>query len=202
MRTLAADASSFEAVYHPHLIQTLAKWSAKIQAVAPSVLLPANRTSFKSSLDGGRTAATPGVVDVIDAVLASDAPKLLARTRAHRQKTPEDTPDDADEDAEKEGDTSVFDDTDFYQQLLRDVIESRGADGDAGEQEWVRRQRARKAKKKRTVDTRASKGRKLRYEVHEKLQNFMVPVPTSRGAWHDEQIDELFASLLGGQTHT
>lgn len=46
------------------------------------------------------------------------------------------------------------------------------------------------------MDTKASKGRKLRYEVHEKLQNFMVPV-TPRGAWHDEQIDELFSSLMG-----
>lgn len=35
-----------------------------------------------------------------------------------------------------------------------------------------------------------------RYEPQEKLQNFMVPIPI-RGAWHDEQIDELFASLLG-----
>lgn len=35
-----------------------------------------------------------------------------------------------------------------------------------------------------------------RYEVHEKLQSFMVPVPVP-GVWHDEQIDELFASLLG-----
>jgi Apoptosis-antagonizing transcription factor, C-terminal len=35
-----------------------------------------------------------------------------------------------------------------------------------------------------------------RYEVHEKLQNFMVPVPMSEG-WHEEQIDELFASLVG-----
>lgn len=25
----------------------------------------------------------------------------------------------------------------------------------------------------------------------------MVPVPVSRGGWHEEQIDELFASLLG-----
>ena len=67
----------------------------------------------------------------------------------------------------------------------------------AGDQEWVRRQKARKARRKKTVDTRATKGRKLRYQVHEKLQNFMVPVRTSRGVWHDEQIDELFASLLG-----
>jgi protein AATF/BFR2 len=37
---------------------------------------------------------------------------------------------------------------------------------------------------------------KIRYDAHEKLQNFMVPVPTV-GRWHDEQIDELFASILG-----
>ena len=30
-------------------------------------------------------------------------------------------------------------------------------------------------KVKKQVDTRASKGRKLRYHVHEKLQNFMTP---------------------------
>lgn len=36
-----------------------------------------------------------------------------------------------------------------------------------------------------------------RYEVHEKLQNFMVPVTPRGNTWHDEQIDELFASLMG-----
>jgi hypothetical protein len=34
------------------------------------------------------------------------------------------------------------------------------------------------------------------YEVHEKLQNFMVPVP-AHTSWHEEQIDELFTSLSG-----
>jgi protein AATF/BFR2 len=34
------------------------------------------------------------------------------------------------------------------------------------------------------------------YEVHEKLQNFMVPV-AAHTSWHEEQIDELFTSLLG-----
>jgi protein AATF/BFR2 len=33
--------------------------------------------------------------------------------------------------------------------------------------------------------------------VHEKVQNFTVPVPLEQG-WHEEQIDELFSSLLGG----
>lgn len=56
-------------------------------------------------------------------------------------------------------------------------------------------------KQKKVVDTKASKGRKLRYEVHEKLQNFMVPIPAQvmfgAVAWGEQQTDELFASLLG-----
>lgn len=34
-----------------------------------------------------------------------------------------------------------------------------------------------------------------RYHVHEKVQNFMIPIEAN--GWHDEQTDELFASLLG-----
>lgn len=129
--------------------------------------------------------------------------------------------------AQAEGDAEVFDDLDFYQALLRDVIDSRtGAQGEykclcprpsvpahpPETDDWVARQQMKKTKK--VVDTRASKGRKLRFvrsdvltgcpegfstrfEVHEKLQNFMVPVPTA--TWHEEQIDELFANLLGRQ---
>jgi protein AATF/BFR2 len=33
--------------------------------------------------------------------------------------------------------------------------------------------------------------------VHEKAQNFTVPIPLSHG-WHEEQVDELFSSLFGG----
>jgi protein AATF/BFR2 len=36
-----------------------------------------------------------------------------------------------------------------------------------------------------------------RYTVHEKAQNFTVPIPLST-PWATEQIDELFTSLLGG----
>ena len=36
-----------------------------------------------------------------------------------------------------------------------------------------------------------------RYTVHEKAQHFAAPVPL-RNAWHDEQVDEFFSSLLGG----
>ena len=36
-----------------------------------------------------------------------------------------------------------------------------------------------------------------RYTVHEKAQNYAVPIPLSNG-WNDDQMDELFSSLLGG----
>ncbi|KAF9258902.1 TRAUB-domain-containing protein [Marasmius fiardii PR-910] len=173
--------STSENAYHPHLVQTLNKWSSKIQAVAPSVLLPANRNAFSKDHNQIKSA-----VQLVDENL-SDHAKLLSRTHLWRGKgtrlvTPATT-------EEKHDD--LFDDTDFYQQLLRDVIDARNG---TGTNDWMLVQKERKAKKK--VDTKASKGRKLRYEVHEKLRNFMVPI-TVRRTWHEEQIDELFSSVLG-----
>ena len=56
-------------------------------------------------------------------------------------------------------DEEVFDDTDFYQQLLRDVIESKGG----GSEQLMASQKQKKSRKH--VDTRASKGRKLRFVI-------------------------------------
>ncbi|KAG6854023.1 hypothetical protein C0991_011510 [Blastosporella zonata] len=182
------EASKIPGSYHPHLVQTLAKWSSKIQAVAPSVLLPSNRGAFSKGSQNTKT-----VLQLIDETL-SDNTKLLARTQIRRSKASRlGAPESPEEEDGPQEDPNIFDDTDFYQQLLRDVIDSRGA-GSGGGDDWMALQKQKKAKKK--VDTKASKGRKLRYEAHEKLQNFMVPVPVM-GGWHEEQIDELFASLLG-----
>lgn len=41
---------------------------------------------------------------------------------------------------------------------------------------------ARGKKVKKQVDTRASKGRKIRYHVHEKAQNFMIPIEAGASA--------------------
>ncbi|KAJ6496797.1 apoptosis-antagonizing transcription factor [Mycena vulgaris] len=181
-------ASALEHAYHPHLVQTLSKWSSKIQAVAPSALLPSNRNAFSSRNSQNLKSA----VQLIDETFL-DHRKLIARTQVRRNKGLR-LGETADvEDEEGKVDIEVFDDTDFYQQLLRDIIDSRGGNG-PGSDDWMVIQKQKKAKKK--VDTKASKGRKLRYEVHEKLQNFMVPVPVP-GMWHEEQIDELFSSLLG-----
>lgn len=96
---------------------------------------------------------------MIDETLA-DHGKVLARTRTYRGKGGRlgVSPPDNDEAHEAE-DVEVFDDTDFYHQLLRDIIDARG-NGAGSNDDWVAMQKQKKAKK--NVDTKASKGRKLR----------------------------------------
>ena len=118
----------------------------------------------------------------------------------------------------------IYDDADFYGSLLQVFLEQRSQHGDIrGGGEIImgngantngvsvtaaagiaadkplffapRWQAAKAAKVKKVVDTRASKGRKLKYTVHEKLQNFMAP--EDRGNWDERQTDELFGSLFG-----
>lgn len=99
------------------------------------------------------------VVQLIDENLA-DHDKLLARTQVARVKKPRIgvEQDETSRDEEDTPDSEIFDDTDFYQKLLRDIIDSRGS-GTKNEG-WMVIQKQKKAKKK--VDTKASKGRKLR----------------------------------------
>lgn len=138
-------------------MRTLQKWSGKIQAVAPGALLPARRNAFKAA-GPARSAA-----QLVDEALADPARAALRKTRVRRAGVVRLAPT-ADtggvEDANEE-DEEMFDDTEFYQQLLRDVIDSRGqGTAGAGDAEWRAAQKQKKARKK--VDTRASKGRKLR----------------------------------------
>ena len=128
--TSTTDLSALQATYHPYLLQTLHKWSAKIQAVTPQALL-SSRNRFSTA------SKTKSTVDLIQETLADHA-KVVGRTRISRSTTAKRI------DVEGEGvtiggdldvegrrieceDIEVFDDTDFYQQLLRDVIDGRSA---------------------------------------------------------------------------
>ena len=69
---------------------------------------------------------------------------------------------------EEEYDCETYEDAEFYQQILKEFLESQSlTSGDIA--------RAKKVKRRKLVDRKASKGRKIRYHVHEKLVNFMVP---------------------------
>lgn len=96
-------------------------------------------------------------------------------------------------------DKSDFNDSKVYQHMLQDFL-TQAANG-AGAEEAARQRLARATKKtttKKVVDRRASKGRKIRYQVHQKLVNFTFPVsrPQSNSTGMDE--DEWFRSLFGG----
>jgi len=208
-----AYTSLLEHAHHAHLTRTLAKWSAKIAAVAPAALRAASSRSSTFSRHRNTQDDIKSVPVQVDELLRTDDARLLARMRTRRASYGHlrlvdggGSGENLNDDDDAEDDLETFDDTEFYQQLLRDVIDSRNIGDDNEDWYAIQQRRQQQRKSKKVVDTKASKGRKLRYEVHEKLQNFMVPVPLplpkSAGsgaiaAWHDSQIDELFSSLPG-----
>lgn len=91
----------------------------------------------------------------------------------------------------------IFDDSDFYHQLLRELIECKSADISDPIQlsrQWIALQQMR-SKMKRKVDTRATKGRKIKYVVHNKLVSYMAPEKSLK--WNEESTNELYSSLFG-----
>ncbi|CAI5933411.1 unnamed protein product [Closterium sp. NIES-64] len=79
------------------------------------------------------------------------------------------------EEQEGEWDMDSYDDTEFYQQLLREFLDSSHLEElGIASQQVVRRLRGSKGK---AVDRRASKGRKVRYAPMPALVNFMAPEP-------------------------
>ncbi|KAJ2797860.1 rRNA-processing protein bfr2 [Coemansia guatemalensis] len=190
------DLESLRAGFKPFRDESLEKWGNKIQASMGAVALK----KFK--------AVNQGIVHQVNQAMGS-SDRLVERTQLKRAEYKvigkEDTKDEAESaspaqvDAHlKDTDPEIFDDSDFYKQLLRELIESRMVDsndpmGGLGVRWAAVSQRS--DTKKRKVDTKASKGRKVRYHVLEKLQNFMPPVPA--GTWHEDMVNELFSSLLG-----
>ncbi|KAJ2217037.1 rRNA-processing protein bfr2 [Coemansia sp. RSA 487] len=188
--------------FKPYRDESLENWSNKVQ-------MSTNVTSHKKF-----KAVNQGIMHQLEQILAGKD-RLVERTQLKRAeckvigKEKDESPEKEDErgkesssvavDAHlKDTDTEIFDDTDFYQQLLRELIESRMVDsndptGSLGVRWAAVKQQARS--KKRVIDRGASKDRKIRYQVMEKLQNFMPPVPA--GTWHEDMVNELFSTLLG-----
>ncbi|WFD05243.1 rRNA-processing protein bfr2 [Malassezia vespertilionis] len=162
----------------------LARWSNKV-AAAPDT----NKAGSKLNL----RAINQNVVDQLDQALAGDGlQRLLERTRVWRSDPAELLGRDTDESQDAPRD-DVFDDSDFYGQLLRDLIDNAHA-LEAGTAAYASHALQSK-KRKRAVDVRASKGRRIRYEVMEKVQNFMPLIP--RTLWDDAQSARFFANLAG-----
>ncbi|RLV86307.1 Protein BFR2 [Meyerozyma sp. JA9] len=172
----------------------LNKWSNKIQ-----------NSSGSRALNDGKFKAINQSAEQQVANHLLDKERLIKRTKINRsQITPlgyeEEPESDTNDDAEIPKSKSrgemeqIFDDGDFYRILLNDLVDKKIQTSNPTSGLNVALA-SRSAKLKNNVDTRASKGRKLRYHVQDPIANFDAP----RGgwAWNDDQIDEFFASLLG-----
>jgi len=138
----------------------------------------------------------------------SDKERLLKRTRlkrtpyrilGRREEEENETNGAASADTHlKDYDSNIFDDGDFYHELLKELIE-RKSNVDSDDPVAVGRQMLQlqklRTKIKKKVDTRASKGRKVRYNVHNKLVNFTVPQQVQ--GISDQARNDLFSSLFG-----
>ncbi|CAO3669892.1 unnamed protein product [Umbelopsis ramanniana] len=186
------DMAQLNELFTPYRNSTVEKWGSKVQ-IASGIPLNKKFKAFDQS-----------IMTQVTSILG-DGDRLVKRTQLRRTENrplgKEQPEVEEAKEAEVDGhladhDAEIFDDNDFYQQLLKELIESRMVDTDdpiALGMRWAALKQNKQ--KKKTVDTRASKGRRLRYHVHEKIQNFMVPIPA--GSWHGEMVDELYASLLG-----
>eukprot|EP01017_Pseudomicrothorax_dubius_P031596 TRINITY_DN4052_c0_g1_i4.p1 TRINITY_DN4052_c0_g1~~TRINITY_DN4052_c0_g1_i4.p1 ORF type:complete len:463 (-),score=130.25 TRINITY_DN4052_c0_g1_i4:27-1337(-) len=102
-------------------------------------------------------------------------------------------------------DAEIYDDADFNLELIKEVMTD---DPRLGEEQptedglllqstrkYLIEKSLKGAKESKEVDRRASKQRKLRYEVHQKLQNFMTPIDNiDEVAGRDELIQSIFRS--------
>ncbi|XP_028563193.2 protein AATF isoform X1 [Podarcis muralis] len=182
-----------------------------------------DRTKLASGkLGKGFGAFERSILTQIDHILM-DRERLLRRTRTKRsayrvlgklQPAPEPLPATLPGQAEalppttsnahlKDLDEEIFDDDDFYHQLLRELIERKTSSLDPNDQvamgrQWLAIQKLR-SKIRKKVDKKASKGRKIRYHVHSKLVSFMAPIDHS--TMTDDARTELYRSLFGKRPH-
>uniref|UniRef100_A0A669FBH6 Apoptosis antagonizing transcription factor n=1 Tax=Oreochromis niloticus TaxID=8128 RepID=A0A669FBH6_ORENI len=197
------------AAFQPYCNATLQKWHDKTRL-----------TMGKSTKGFG--AFERNILTQVEQVLM-DKDRLLKRTQTQRSEyrvlgkveapalTSENIPMEGGEVSEqqlksnthlKDLDEDIFDDDDFYHQLLRELIERKTSAADPNDQvamgrQWLAIQKLR-SKIKKKVDTKASKGRKVRFHIHSKLVNFMAPIDHS--SMSDEARSELYRSLFGQNT--
>ena len=157
--------------------RTLEKWWGKVRgSIAPLT------GKFK-------TVAPMSLTSVIQEQLAK--PETTQKTKRPRSCAP------VQEKSKVIEDTNIYDDTTLYKVLLNQLVEQRKVDsisavgGGTAPAQWA----VKEAKMRKVVDTKASKGRKMRFTVHEKLQNFMAP--EDRGSWEQPAVDRFFGTLLG-----
>jgi len=169
---LATESAQLDEKLRKKRESVLTKWSRKVE-------LSSGRNALQSS--NLRSLGQSSALQV-NTVL-NDMPRLIKRTQVDRSSynLPEDS-------------QFLFDDTDFYRLLLKDLVDRRMADGASGTAQGIK-WKAAVTKQKKKVDSKASKGRKLKYTIMEKIQGFDAPRHVY--SWSDKQAEDLYSGLLG-----
>lgn len=182
------DVLDYSTAVDPQRREVLDKWSLKVTSAASAAT--ANGANKFQSLKAVNQ--TPSIQ--IDNALSGDGmARLVTRTRTIRGEGEAERKLGSAPAAGETQDVEVFDDSDFYSHLLKELIDRR-----SGTSELIPAAAVHgliNGKKKRAnVDTKASKGRKLRYDVNEKIVSFMPPMK-DRLKWGEAQIERLFRQL-------
>ncbi|XP_017041421.1 protein Aatf [Drosophila ficusphila] len=159
--------------------EVLLKWDDRTKLLTPGAGL--KRKSLQEDYD---------IIKKIDSALAN------REALVEKSQTPKSNQAEQQENEPVQRLNHIYDDSDFYHQQLRELIEYKASTSSNMSEitkQFVELQKLRQKMKKK-VDTRASKGRKLRYVVHNKLINFMAPNETSD--WTDSSKSELYKSLF------
>ncbi|VEU21241.1 DEKNAAC102186 [Brettanomyces naardenensis] len=206
------ESQRMDSILKTYRKSVLVKWSNKVQSVSGAAAL--NDGKFKT--------INQNVYVQLENTM-QDMDRLVKRTRMNRrrvipigyeEKGEEDHDDDDDDDDDAENSSSedevkkyqsnidkslqenayVFDDDDFYRVLLNDMVDKKITDKQATSSAAI--VTLSRSKVHKNYDRMATKGRKIRYTVQEQLRNFEAP-KSDQYSWNDDQIDQLFASLLG-----
>ncbi|CAO1627097.1 unnamed protein product [Jaminaea pallidilutea] len=225
----APDEDESRALHHQQLALTLRFESEVLQPYATTVLERHSSRASASEADSNRFSSSGGSSglkalnqsinrQIASAMAGEGGERLVDRTRRYRgqgsrigKQSAEMASGDSttSTDASKAlnvEDVETFDDSDFYSWLLRSFIDSanqagmgqgdgNAVDGGGSAQLFHPRTNT----KTKGIDTRASKGRKLRYDIIEKVANFMprigdVQRSGENGAFDDEEV----ALAVGG----
>ena len=168
---LWSEMQSHELSTMPHRRTILTKWSAR--TAAPTTLPSRNKLI--------NTTKQHSLLDVLDNHLSGpNMDSLIQKSRSDPQSP------------------STYDDTALYTLLLRDLVAQKSSQSSLPSSTGATLPilPLRPPKQHRAnVNQKASKGRKLRYTVHEKLLNFMAP--EDRTTWGEERVREFVGGLLG-----
>eukprot|EP01117_Protostelium_nocturnum_P006050 TRINITY_DN2178_c0_g2_i2.p1 TRINITY_DN2178_c0_g2~~TRINITY_DN2178_c0_g2_i2.p1 ORF type:complete len:551 (+),score=222.35 TRINITY_DN2178_c0_g2_i2:100-1752(+) len=167
--------------------ETIEKWNQR-------VLLSSGANAGKQFKAINQT-----VMNQVNNIL-EDSNRLIARTQTKRNQFHVFGTETGDDKLEKDED--IFDDGDFYQYLLKEVVESGSKDLDPLVFSQFLKENSRLNKKSKKHTASKSKGRLIQYETIEKLVGFMAPAPLPVNFFEKvERSQELFANLFGRRSN-